>query len=213
MLLIRHGLPDEGHRLRPGDPPLHVKGHRHAQRLAKRLAHEGIDRIVCSPQQRAIDTAAPLVRLTGLVPEILEGLAEIDYGIDRYRSVQTLQREEPHRWNEFVADPARFLGKDAAVFKAGVLKCFETILADTRGTHVAVFSHGMTIKTILYAALGVQDGSYSHISIDHCSTSRVTGDRLGAMRVESINESLCSPPTGPAPVPRPPSPSKTKETE
>ena len=34
-------------------------GHLQAQRLAKRLRQEHIDALYCSPQQRALDTAAP----------------------------------------------------------------------------------------------------------------------------------------------------------
>lgn len=211
LLLIRHGLPDEGNRQRLGDPPLNTQGRRQAFRLGRRLASCGVDRIVCSPQQRAIDTAAPLARLTGLTPEIHEGLAEVDYGIDRYRSPQTLQREEPHRWQDFVRDPAGFFGKDAAVYKAGVLQCFESILANALGTRIAVFSHGMTIKTLLYAVLGVEHRSYSHLTIDHCSTSRIAGDGLDAMRIESVNESLGPPRSRAARARGPHSQTKPKE--
>lgn len=193
LLLIRHGLPHEGHPGRPHDPPLDALGRRHADRLARRLLSEGIDRIACSPQQRAIDTAAPLARRLGLAPEIHEHLAEVDHGTGRYRSVDTLRAEEPHRWDEFVASPARFFGKDPAIYEANVLTAFEAILADARGTHVAIFSHGMTIKTLLCAALRVRDGGYERFSIAHCSVSRVSGRTLADLRVDSVNECLCKP--------------------
>jgi len=202
LLLIRHGRPDEGHVHRPGDPPLHPLGRRHAKRLASRLQTLGVDRIVCSPQQRAIDTAAPLARALGLAPELHTGLAEVDFGTDRYRSVQTLQAEEPLRWKEFVASPARFFGKDPAEYEAGVLRTFEAILADPHGSCIAVFSHGMTIKTLLYAVLGVHAGAHSLIAIDWCSVSRVNGTALGQMRIGSINESLCKPPPDETTAPR-----------
>jgi probable phosphoglycerate mutase len=197
LLLIRHGMPHEGHAKHPGDPPLHAVGRAHARRLAARLRAEGVDRIVCSPQQRAIDTAAPLARLLDLRPEIHDGIAEVDYGTDRYRSVQTLQREEPQRWREFLADPARFFGKDSRAYEAGVLQAFEEILADPRDQCVAAFSHGMTIKTLLCAALGVRGNSHSLLTLDHCSVSRVTGESVANLRILSINESLCSPPAPP----------------
>ncbi|HSW16942.1 MAG TPA: histidine phosphatase family protein [Ramlibacter sp.] len=191
LLLIRHGLPHEGHPAQPDDPPLHLLRRRHAQRLAQRLAVDGVDRIVCSPQQRAIDTAMPLARKLGLTPEIHEGLAEVDYGTGRYRSVDTLRAEEPQRWDEFVASPARFFGKDPADYEAKVLRAFESMVADAHGARVAVFSHGMTIKTILCAALGVQGGSFARFTIAHCSVSRLSGNSLAEMRVDSVNESLC----------------------
>lgn len=191
LLLVRHGLPHEGHPAQPDDPPLHPDGMRHAQRLARRLRVEAIDRIVCSPQQRAIDTAAPLARDLRREVEIHAGLAEVDFGTGRYRSVQTLRREDPHRWDEFVRSPASYFGKDPAVYEATVLRALEDIVAAPRGMRVAVFAHGMTIKTILCAALAVREGSYARFSIDHCSVSRVTCLSMTDMRVDSVNESLC----------------------
>jgi broad specificity phosphatase PhoE len=129
LLLIRHGQPDEGHALRPGDPPLHATGHAQARALVlRRLGFEPIDRIVCSPQQRALDTAAPLSRLLGLEVEVIGGLAECDRGTSRYRSPDTIRREEPHRWAEFLASPPRFLGLDPDVFRDTVLVAFESLL-------------------------------------------------------------------------------------
>jgi len=170
VLLVRHALPHEGHDRHPGDPPLHPDGRRHAQRLARRLAREGIDRIVSSPQRRALDTARPLVRLLGLVPVVHEGLAEVDHGTPRYR-------------------PARFFGKDPDRWRQGVLDAFAAVLADADASCIAVFAHGMTIKTILCDALGAGNG-HARFSIDHGSVSRVSGTGLGRLRVDSVNESL-----------------------
>jgi broad specificity phosphatase PhoE len=184
LLLVRHGLPHEGHATRPGDPPLHPDGRRHALRLAHKLKREGIDRIVSSPQQRALDTAAPLARLLGIEPDVLEGLAEVDHRTDRYRSVETLRAEEPQRWDEFMASPERFFGRDPAVYRAGVVAAYRAIVADPRGTRIAVFTHGMATKTILF-------------SIAHCSVSRLSGSAVPGLRVDSVNESLCAPPRAP----------------
>lgn len=192
FLLIRHALPHEGHGQSPADPPLHPDGRRHAERLANRLQREGVDQVVSSPQQRALDTARPLARLLGLQPRVYDGLAEVDHGTDRYRSVDTLRREEPHRFAEFAASPARFFGKDPEAYRRGVLQAFEQVLADGPSSCVAVFSHGMTIKTILCAALGI-DTSDARFLIGYCSVTRLSGPDLARMRVDSVNESLCWP--------------------
>ena len=206
LLLVRHGQPHEDHALFPGDPPLHAMGHAQARALAlRRLVSEPIDRIVCSPQQRALDTAAPLARMLGLRPEVFEGLAEVDRHTDRYRSVETMRAEEPERWDEFVASPARYFGRDPAEFYAGVVDAYRTIVEGPGGTCIAVFTHGMTTKTILSALLGVADIRYSLFSIAHCSVTRLSGTALSAMRIESMNETLCPPPgSGLAGRPKPP---------
>ena len=169
LLLVRHGQPDEGHALHPGDPPLTTNGHAQARALAlRRLAFEPIDRIVCSPQQRAMDTAAPLARLLGLDAELIEGLAECDRHTARYRSPETIRREEPHRWEEFLASPPRFLGQDPGAFRQTVLDTFAALLSDARGRTIAVFSHGMPIKTLVAHALRVADTeTFSQIGRAH----------------------------------------------
>ncbi len=211
LLLIRHGLPHEGHPTRPHDPPLHHDGHRQAARLAEALIGEGVDRIVCSPQQRSIDTAAPLVALTGLQLEVYDGLAEIDRLTSRYRSAETIRAEGPERWAEFVASPAKFMGLDPIVYRDTVVATLCDIVHNPRGSRVAVFSHGMTIKTMICAVLGLNDNGFSLFSTGHCSVSRLVSvdpnDRaphahqsdLAApetprpaprMKIESVNESL-----------------------
>lgn len=204
LLLIRHSLPDEGHHTHPHDPPLKEEGHRHAENLAHRLKHEGIDRIVCSPQQRAIDTATPLVNLLGLPLEIIEGLAEVDRFAGHYRSGETLFAEG--RWDEFIAAPARYMGRDPVEYRDTVLGAFSEVANDPRGSRVAVFSHGMTIKTILCAVLGLSDEAFALFSTGHCSVSRLSGNGfetvrsakvtsekpLRRMKVESINEALAT---------------------
>lgn len=203
LLLVRHALPHEGHPTRPHDPPLHADGRRHALRLAHKLEREGIDRIVSSPQQRALDTAAPLARMLGLSPEVFEGLAEVDRHTDRYRSVETMRAEEPERWDEFVASPPRFFGRDPAAFRAGVVDAYRAIL-NGGGTRIAVFTHGMTTKTILGAVLGFAETRYTQFSIAHGSVTRLSGTTLEAMRIDSLNETLCAP-TGPVAAGRRPS--------
>ena len=193
LLIVRHALPFEGHPTRPGDPPLHPAGRRHALRLAHKLKREGIDRIVSSPQQRALDTAEPLARLLGLRPEVFEGLAEIDRHTDRYRSVETMRVQEPERWDEFVASPYRYFGLDPDVFRAGVVDAYRAIVEAPGGSRIAVFTHGMTTKTILGAVLGLTQMQYSKFSIAHGSVTRLSGTTLSAMRLDSLNETLCPP--------------------
>ncbi|MDR3453410.1 MAG: histidine phosphatase family protein [Rhodoferax sp.] len=188
LLLVRHGQPDEGHALRPGNPPLHAAGQVQARVLAlRRLAFEPIDRIVCSPQQRALDTAAPLSRLLGIDIEVINGLAECDLYTDRYRSPDTIRREEPHRWAEFLASPPGFLGVDPDVFHKTVMDAFAALLADSRGSVVAVFSHGMPIKTLVAHAMRMP--GTETFSLDHCSVTRMVGSSLDDMRVRTLNES------------------------
>jgi broad specificity phosphatase PhoE len=133
LILVRHGMPDEGHLLQPQDPPLNDTGKRQAVRIAERLAGQDIQRIVCSPQMRARNTAAPLADRLALSVELVEGLAEVDRYTDRYRSPETIRKEHPERWEDFQASPARFFGRDDDEFRSGVLTAFAAIPRRTEG--------------------------------------------------------------------------------
>ncbi|WP_440640850.1 histidine phosphatase family protein [Bradyrhizobium sp. PUT101] len=185
LILVRHGEPDEGNPLDPGDPALTREGALQARRVAELLAGEGIDRIVSSPQRRARLTAHPLASLTDLPIEIVEGLAEVDLHTDRYRSPETIKREYPERWTEFLASPAAFFGKDEAEFNATVLRACEQLLA-SRARVIAVFSHGTPVKVLVQHALRLE--SRSKLRIGHCSLTRISGTTLADLAVECIND-------------------------
>jgi broad specificity phosphatase PhoE len=188
LILVRHGAPDEGHPLRPQDPPLNKAGESQAAQVAERLASDDVGRIVSSPQTRAQNTAAPLAGRLGLAIETIEGLAEVDRYTDRYRSPDTIRKENPERWEEFQQSPARFFGRDDGEFRTGVLAAFANIIADPKATTIAVFTHGMPIKTLLVHILGLT--SAAKFTIGHCSVTRVAGEEIDALRIDSVNETL-----------------------
>lgn len=185
LILVRHGEPDERNPLDPGDPPLTGEGALQARRVAELLAGDGIDRIVSSPQRRARLTAEPLAALIDLPVEIVDGLAEVDLHTDRYRSPETIKREYPDRWTEFLASPAAFFGKDEAEFNATVLRACEQLLA-SRARVIAVFSHGTPVKVLVQHALRLE--SRSKLRIGHCSLTRISGTTLADLAVECIND-------------------------
>jgi broad specificity phosphatase PhoE len=188
LILVRHGAPDEGHPLQPQDPPLTKAGKSQAAQIAERLADDGVGRIVSSPQTRAQNTAAPLAGRLGLAIETMEGLAEVDRYADRYRSPETIRRENPERWEEFQQSPARFFGRDDGEFRNGVLTAFANITADPKATVIAVFTHGMPIKTLLVHILGLTTAA--KFTIGHCSVTRVAGESIDGLRIDSVNETL-----------------------
>jgi broad specificity phosphatase PhoE len=151
---------------------------------------EGIERIVSSPQRRARETAQPLSNLLGLPVEVLEGLAEVDRGTDRYRSPETIKRESPERWQEFQASPIAYFGLNEADFRSTVLGTFAALVAP-EARAVAVFSHGTPIKVILQHALGLK--SRARLSIGHCSVTRISGASIDGLTVECVGDAPVRP--------------------
>jgi broad specificity phosphatase PhoE len=183
LIIVRHGAPYEDHPSEPGDPPLTIEGRQQAVRLAERLVAEGIDRIVSSPQCRAYETAQPLADRLGLPIEVLDGLAEVDRGTDRYRSPETIRRESPERWHEFLASPIAYFGLKEEDFRSIVLGVFAELL-ESGASAIAVFSHGTPIKVILQYALGLK--SRATLSLGHCSVTRISGTSLDSLTVECV---------------------------
>lgn len=78
LYLVRHA--DAGGR-DPGSPADHLRelsedGERQAARIAERLAHAGVTRVLSSPYPRCVRTVAPLARRAGVEVEPLRVLAE-----------------------------------------------------------------------------------------------------------------------------------------
>lgn len=96
FLFLRHGETDANARdiiCGRTDLPLNAAGLAQAEAAALVLADAGIARIVTSPLQRAIGTAAAVARVTGLRPQIVAGLAERDWGAWEGQPRSTLRRD------------------------------------------------------------------------------------------------------------------------
>jgi broad specificity phosphatase PhoE len=192
LTLVRHGRPDEDNTERPHDPPLRADGLRQAQAVAALLASEGVTRVVTSPQLRARETAAPLAARLGLSPDILDGWAEADRHLARYRSTETLRALGDTEWGRFLADPVRYLGHDPLRFQADVLGALQQVLGGPADGHVLVFTHGLPINVVLSHILGLE--RIIHFQPGYGSVTRLrTGasDAQGGMQrigIVSVNE-------------------------
>jgi probable phosphoglycerate mutase len=105
LTLIRHGLPlrIENRDGKPADPPLSPAGIEQAERLARWLSVDAIDRIYSSPLRRARETAEPVAGLHRMQIEIEPGVAEIDADSEFYVPLEELKRTDYARWQAFVA--------------------------------------------------------------------------------------------------------------
>ncbi len=138
IYLVRHGVCEDSHTmLGQSDPPLTEKGLAQAELLAKGLAQRGVERIVASPLQRAVQTAQAIADNTGIEIEIDTRLKEISYGawdglswaeIERKDAVTAQRKLEdwknitPAEGEEFVAFYRRVTGvwRDIVNHVAGV---------------------------------------------------------------------------------------------
>ena len=187
LVLVRHGLPDEEDAERPQDPKLHADGWQQARAVAAQLAREGITRIVASPLQRAQQTALPLAERLGMPIHTVDGWAEADRHVARYRSTETLRGLGDAEWQRFLQDPVTYLGDDPVRFRAAVLGALaQTIDAGNPDAHVAVFAHGLPINVVLAQSLGLPH--ITHFKIGYGSITRLRLHAAQRMGVVSVNE-------------------------
>lgn len=197
LIIVRHGHPDETQtavsKSRSGvadannhAPVLSELGQAQAQRVAQRLASEGVDAIVSSPLKRAFQTASALSAVMNMDIETLPGLAEVDGGRGTYETPEAIRARDDGSWEAFLADPVGYFGGDEIAFKAAVLGSFDTLLRREDVRRIAVFTHGMPINALLGSCFGFSE--LTRIGPHYCSITRVAGYCLDQVHVLSVNE-------------------------
>lgn len=156
LTLIRHGHTDWNAlgRYQGSAPiPLSQRGLDQAARLEDALRPgPRIDAAYCSDLARCRQTIAPLAAAFGLSVAYDTRLREVDYG-----HWQGLTRAEAAAWDSaafaaYSADPEHTAipgGESQRMLAARVLAALEDILADHRGRHILIVTHGGPIRAIL----------------------------------------------------------------
>jgi probable phosphoglycerate mutase len=195
LVIVRHGRPEHIEPVEnddatgPADPDLAAVGHLQAERVGEYLAPAGIDVVVTSPLARARQTAAPLARMLGLDPVVVDGVVEYDRHDSTYVPAEvTRQLIRDGATDEAWADPLSVLGDDEKrAWMAGVGSAFAEIVAANSGRRVAVFCHGMVTSVWFAQVLGIDDTL--RFVPDYAGVSRVLASAASdSVTVRSFNE-------------------------
>jgi 2,3-bisphosphoglycerate-dependent phosphoglycerate mutase len=188
LILIRHALPSRVENVDGvADPGLQPLGHEQARRMAEWLAHEEIHHIAVSPKLRAIETAAPLAEVTGLVPEVVDGFAEIDRASRTYIPVEEMRRENNAHWQALVNGDWKSVGyHDPTEFQLEVVAAKDDLLSRFPDHRIAIVAHGGTINAIVSHLLGLNRMFF--FDAGYTSISRVVRGYTGTYVVHSLNE-------------------------
>jgi probable phosphoglycerate mutase len=180
LLLVRHG---ESAAAKPGDtwptvmghgnPPLHPHGRAQAERIADRLADEGLAAVYVTPLDRTKDTAAPLLRRLGMEAVVEPDLREVHLG--EWENPRTRQYfAEGHPIARRINEEERWDIPPGAetheAFGRRVTDAVKRVAARHPGEIVAVFSHGGVIGRILAEATGSRPFAFTvpdNASISH----------------------------------------------
>ncbi|MEJ7892557.1 MAG: histidine phosphatase family protein [Solirubrobacteraceae bacterium] len=197
VVLVRHGasaaaVPGETHEILEGrgNPPLSPTGVQQAEAVAERLAREPLVRIFTSTLQRTAETAAPLVRRTGLEPVAIADLAEVSLGdweggefrIRAYQGdplVMRALREE--RWD--VLPGAETMEDFAERVRRGIA---EVVALSGPGVSVAAFVHGGVIAELCRVATASRP--FAFLRNDNTNVTRIVVHPDGTLFLRSFND-------------------------
>ena len=187
MILLRHGqtkLSVERRYSGRGDHPLTDLGQDQAEKAAARLSKvDGIEAIIASPLQRAVQTAQRLGEKTGLEVVTHQGLIETDFGTWEGLTFAEAAEQDP--------EIHRRPGGDTSVkppeggfdeVNARVRKARSEIIAKFGGKTIVVVSHVTPIKTLLRQAVDVGPQFLFRMHLDLTGVSIASSTRTGTRR-------------------------------
>ncbi len=176
LMLIRHGETDWNATLRyqgHANIPLNEQGRAQAQKAGARLAHYRAAAIYTSDILRAAETAEIVGAATGLTPEPMPNLREIDVGQWEGLTPEELYRRFPEHMAAFDRDPARTVrlgGESYAQLQERALIALNDIHAAYPGDElVLAVSHGGTIRALLCHIIGLDLAHFGRLWLDNGS--------------------------------------------
>jgi probable phosphomutase (TIGR03848 family) len=173
-------------------------GVRQAEGAARRLEGLSLAAAVTSPLERCKETAAILLRGSGVRARVERGLTECDYGDWTGRSMKELVKED--LWKVVQAHPAgvRFPGGEAMAEMSArsvrAVRAWDARVSDSDGDDAVwlAVAHGDVIKSVLADALGVHLDAFQRIVVDPASLSvvRYTPRRSFVLAMNTTDGSL-----------------------
>lgn len=193
--LIRHGANDMlGKSIAGWLPKVHLnkEGREQAERLAEYLAGHPIQRIYCSPLERAQETALPLAKKLNLQVVTATELGEVQFGDWNGETLENLDRQNRwNQWNTFRTGSRIPNGDMIIVVQARMAAFLQRLREEFPGQSIALFSHGDPIRAVLAYYLGIPLDFMLRFEVDPASVNVLSVTDHGP-RVLSINDCSAS---------------------
>ena len=169
LYLVRHGRTQANaeHRLQGrADHALDEVGLRQVEAL--RAALTSVDRVICSPLQRARQTALAFDREA----EIDDRWLELDYGTMEGARLAEIPREQMRHW---IDDPdyAPEGGETLRELQGRVWPACEELIDSAREHDVVVVTHATPIRAAVTWALGADIGAAWRCHVDPATITRI----------------------------------------
>lgn len=190
VVLVRHGATPTTGSVLPGRAPgLHLsdKGRDQAAAAAQRIATLEPVAVYASPLERAVETATPITRGSGMRVRRAAGLVECDFGEWTGRRLSEL-RKLPE-WRTVLTSPSSFRfpgGESFAEMQQRIWDQLERLADAHRGETVVAVSHADPIKAAVAMASGVHLDLFQRLVISTASVS-VLSLGSGPPMVHTVN--------------------------
>jgi broad specificity phosphatase PhoE len=197
VLLIRHGQSQGNAEGRFGGhtaTPLSKLGREQAEATGKALASQNFSAIYSSDLQRAVETARPLARLTGLAVQQTEDFRERSVGVMEGLTFEESAELHPEQYAALLRrdfDHVLLGGESYRQLLDRAARRLDEAIAEHRGGRIAVFSHTGTICILALHLMGALDAPELRpvwIATRNCGITRFELHTNGFVRVLSIND-------------------------
>jgi probable phosphomutase (TIGR03848 family) len=197
IVLVRHGQTPTTGKVLPGRAPgLHLSdvGLAQAERAAERVAElKQVRAVVCSPLERARETAAPIARALGMRAKVDRGLIECDFGDWTGGELSKLMKRP--EWATVQRAPSTFRfpgGESFSEMQHRIVGTLDRLRAAHPGGTIVCVSHADPIKAAIAHAVGTHLDLFQRIVVSTCSVSVLSWTAGGpvALTVNSTGGSL-----------------------
>jgi broad specificity phosphatase PhoE len=197
VLLIRHGQSEGNAEGRFGGhtaTPLSKRGRKQAEATAKVLASESLTAIYSSDLPRAIETAEPLSRLTGLEIQSTEAFRERSVGVMEGLAFEDAAEQHPEQYAALLRRDFEHVLVGGESYRQLLDRAWgklDEAIAENRNGKIAVFTHTGTICILtlhLMGALDAPDLKPVWIASSNCGITRFELRDDGFVRVLTVND-------------------------
>jgi 2,3-bisphosphoglycerate-dependent phosphoglycerate mutase len=197
ILLVRHGqsLGNAERRFGGHSPtPLSELGFAQAEATARALAREGVTAVYSSDLLRAVQTAEPLARATGLEIKLTDAFRERSVGRMEGLTFEEAARVHPEEYAALLRRDFEHVldgGESYRQLLDRAARELDAAVERHRGGTLAIFSHTGTICILalhLMGALDAPDLRPVWLASSNCGVSRFDLRSDGFLRVSALND-------------------------
>jgi broad specificity phosphatase PhoE len=197
VILVRHGQSQGNAERRFGGhtpTPLSRLGHAQAEATARALAAEGVTAIYSSDLLRAVQTAEPLARATGLRVENTSAFRERSVGIMEGLTFEDAAAAHPEEYAALVRRDFEHVLAGGESYRQLLDRAsarLDRAIEQNPAGRIALFSHTGTICILVLHLLGALDAPTLKpvwISSSNCGVTRFAIERGGLTRALNVND-------------------------